>query len=147
MDELMGSIMNRTPINRHRFFIDPISSIHKTLREHYQQKRSRYGVNIPHVYDSELIMLFKGDGNENSGSRSAATFLRKYQAELCDACARGTGLYPYDIAQIVQKMILRCRELGLTISRTDQEVKRDVAIFIIMQSFDYRQRLGYRIVI
>jgi len=147
MDELMASIMHRTPINRNRAYVDPVSSLRKTLREHYQQKRSRYGVNVPHVYDSELIRLFNGDGDESRGRRSAVTFLRKYRTELCDACARGTGMYPYDIAQILQEMIVRCRELGLTISRSDQEVKMDVSIFIVMQSFDYRQRLNYRIAI
>ncbi len=145
MDELMGSIAHKSPVNRNRRQLEPISRLRTTLREHYEHKRSHYGVNIPHVYDSELIRLFKQDGDESRGRRSAARFLAKYQTELCAACAHGTGMYPYDIAQIIQEMIVRCRELGLTISRTDDEVKMDVAIYIVMQSFDYRQKLGYRI--
>ena len=145
MDELMESISDKKAIVRKRSYVDPISKLKKTLREHYQQKRSHYGVSIPRVYDSEMIRLFKGYNGNAVRRRSAAAFLKKYHAELCEICARGTGMYPYDIAQILQDMIVRCREMKLSISRSEEELKMDVAIFIVMQALNYRQRISHRI--
>jgi hypothetical protein len=146
VEELMFSINDKKPINSTRSFVDPITKLKKTLREHYQQKRSHYGVNTAHVYDSELIRLFKMS-NDNCRRRSAAVFLKRYHSELCEICARGAGMYPYDIAQILQDMIVRCRELKLSFSRVEEEVKMDVAIYIVMQTQNYRQRVNHRIAI
>ena len=148
IDKLLNSLINKKPLNNNRKFIDPISKLKKTLGEHYEVKRGHYGVNIPHVYDSELIRLFKGFiDNNTKRRRTAATFLKKYSSELCQFCARGTGMYPYDIAQILQDMMVRCRELKLSITRPEDEVKMDVAIFIVMQTMNYRQRISHRITI
>lgn len=147
MDELMETLINKKPLNSKRKYIDPVTRIKKTLREHYEQKRSHYGVNVPELYDSELIRLFRRGNGIGKRERSAAAFLRIYQNELCEICARGTGMYPYDIAQILQDMIVRCREMKLKISRDEDELKMDVAIFIVMQSLNYRQRINHRIAI
>lgn len=147
MEEIMGEVSSRKPLVRKRSHVDPVAKLKKTLREHYQEKRSHYGVNIPHVYDGELIRLFQGFSDDSRRKPSAATFLRKYHNEFCKVCARGTGMYPYDIAQILQDMIRRCREMNLTISRPAEEVKMDVGIFIAMQSLNYRQRINHRIAI
>jgi hypothetical protein len=74
MEELMAGIQHKTPINRNRSFVDPISKINKSLRDHYQQKRSHYGVNLPHVYDSELIRLFKKNSDDDKRHEYAAIF-------------------------------------------------------------------------
>lgn len=147
MQELMESISGKPPLIRNRRFMDPISGLKKTLREHYGEKRRHYGINVPEVYDSELMRLFP-DTNEYSGRRrSAATFLKKYHGELCRICARGTGEYPYAIAQILQDMIIRCREMRLCLSRPEEEVKTDVAIFLVLQSLNYRQKISHRIAV
>ena len=147
IQELMESISDQRPLVTKRNYVDPISRLKKTLGEHYQQKRKHYGVNIPHVYDGELIRLFKGYNGEIKHRTKAATFLRKYHAELCEVCARGTGMTPYVIAQILQEMIWRCREMRLDISRPAEEVKMDVAVFIAMQSLSFRHRVNHRIAI
>jgi hypothetical protein len=147
MDELMQTLAGKRPLNAKRKFIDPISMLKKTLKEHYEEKRSHYSVNVPQVYDSELIRLFRRDNGSGKRERSAAAFLRAYKNELCAICARGSGMYPYDIAQILQDMIVRCRELKLKISRMDEDLKTDVAIFVVLQSLNYRQRISHRIAI
>jgi hypothetical protein len=147
MDELMETLVDRKPLNTKRKFVDPISKMKSTLRDHYDRKRSHYGVNVTEVYDNDLIRLFRRDNGIGKYQRSAATFLKKHHNELCDICARGTGMYPYDIAQILQDMMVRCKEIKLKISRYDENLKTDVAIFIVLQSLNYRQRINHRIAI
>jgi hypothetical protein len=147
MEELMDDISSKKPLVTKRNYVDPISKLKKSLREYYRQKREHYGVNIPHVYDGDLIRLFKGYNGEVIQRTKAATFLRKYHAELCEVCARGTGMTPYVITHILQEMMRRCREMRLSISRPVEEVKMDVAVFIAMQSMSYRHRVNHRIAI
>jgi hypothetical protein len=147
VEEIMADIQYKKPINSNRSYVDPISKINKSLREHYQQKRSHYGVNLPHVYDSELIRLFKRFNDDTKRRGSAAIFLKKYHSELCEICSRGAGMYPYDIAQILQDMIVRCRELKLSLYKTNEDAKIDVAIYIVMQTQNFRQRISHRIAI
>ena len=147
VEELMEVISEQKPLVTRRNYIDPVSKIRKTLREYYQQKREHYGVDIPQVYDGELIRLFKGYNGDSRQRTKAAAFLRKYHAELCEICARGTSMTPYVISQILQEMMIRCREMKLSISRPVDEVKMDVAIFIALQSQSYRHRVNHRIAI
>ena len=41
-----------------RYTVDPIKRLRKTLREHYEAKRQRYGVDYPDVYERDLRRLF-----------------------------------------------------------------------------------------
>lgn len=147
MDELMRSLAGAAPLVRNRRHLDPLSQLHKTLREHYREKRSRYGINVPQVYDGELKRLFPNHVDQPGRRRSAAVFLKKYQAELCRICARGTGEHPYFIGQVLQDMIVRCRKMKLFISRAEQEVKLDVAIFLVLQCQAYRERIKHKITV
>jgi len=144
VDELMQDLAGRPALVRTRRQVDPISRIGKTLGEHYAEKRERYGIEVPEVYDDELQRLFPQDG-AHGRRRSAAAFLKRIEAELCRLCARGTGEYPYVIAQFVQEMILRCRELDLKVTRPEDEVKTEVAIFVTVQTIDYLQRVHHRV--
>lgn len=144
MDELMDSIAGRKPLVRTRKQVEPISRLGKTLRDHYREKREHYGVEVPEFYDGELHRLFPQDSG-NGRRRSAAAFLKRIAPELCRLCARGTGEYPYVIAQLLQDMIIRCRKLNLKLTRPEEEVKTDVAIFITVQTINYLHRVHHRV--
>ena len=144
VDELMESVAGRPPLNRNRQQVEPISRIHKTLREHYREKREHYGIEVPEVYDGELLRLFP-QHHENGRRRSAAAYLKRIAPELCRTCARGTGEYPYVIAQLLQDMILRCREMDLKVTRPEDEVKTEVAIFITVQTINYLHRVHHKV--
>ena len=38
--------------------IEPLQSLRKTLRAHYERKRRHYGLEHPHFYDRDLRKLF-----------------------------------------------------------------------------------------
>lgn len=144
VDELMASISRRAPVTRTRLCVEPVSRLKKTLREHYQQRRQNYGIDVPELFDADLRRLFSHQ--PSSGRRkTAAALLRKLQPELSRLCARWTGEYPYAIAQIMQEMILRCRELKLYVDRPEEQVKLDIAIFLSVQTLNYLHHVRHRI--
>ncbi len=137
MDELMSSIRNLSPAVRLREKVEPLSANKKTLREYYEEKRAFYGINIPEVYDGELMRLFPGKPLNSAKRQSAAAFLRQIRPEISQLCARSVGESPYVIAQILQDMTIRCREMKLYVTRAEEEVKIEVAIFVSLQTLDY----------
>ena len=46
------------PLVRTRRKVEPLHSLRKTLRAHYERKRRHYGVDHPHFYDRDLRKLF-----------------------------------------------------------------------------------------
>jgi hypothetical protein len=145
VDELINSISKKFPKIKLREKVEPLSENKKTLHEHYEEKRTLYGINIPEVYDSELKRLFPEYPDNNSTRRSAAVFLRKIRPEISQLCARGVGESPYVIAQILQDMIIRCRAMKLYVTRPEEEVKIEVAIFVSMQTLNYLHNLRHRV--
>ncbi|HSH64619.1 MAG TPA: hypothetical protein VLB84_02205, partial [Bacteroidia bacterium] len=110
-----------------------------------EEKRAFYGINIPEVYDGELKRLFP-EFPENSGKRkSAAAFLKQILPEISQLCARGIGESSYVIAQILQDMIIRCREMKLYVVRPEEEVKIEVAIFVSLQTLNYLHKIRHRV--
>tara|TARA_R110002073_G_scaffold109019_2_gene244770 strand:+ start:20 stop:1057 length:1038 start_codon:yes stop_codon:yes gene_type:complete len=137
VDQLMASIAGTTPPVRSRRQIEPLSTNRTTLREHYAAKRAHYGVDVPAFYDGDLQRLFTRTPGGGKRRRTAAAFLRRAAPELCQVCARGTGEHPYFIAQLVQEMVRRCRELNLYVDVPERQVMLDVAVLITVQTVNY----------
>lgn len=145
VDSLMRSLRRRTSPVQRRVQFDSVSRLRKTLREHYQQRRLSYGIDVPELFDVELRRLFSSTPPASGQRKTAAALLRRLQPTLCKMCARWIGEYPYAVAQIMQEMILRCRELRLYVDRDEGQVKLDVAIFISVQALNYLHQVRHRI--
>ena len=145
VDELMQDISRKKPMNRCRERVERLRENRKTLREHYEEKRAFYGINIPALYDGELKRLFPQIQDANGTRRSAAVFLRKLKPEFIQLCARGVGESPYVIAQILQDMIIRCREMKLYVTRPEEELKIEVAVFISLQTMNYMHNKRHKV--
>lgn len=145
VDQMMASISGQSPRVRSREQVEPVSRLKKTLREHYRQRRLSYGIDVPELFDADLKQLFSSQPPASGRKRKAATLLGQMQPELCQLCARWTGEYPYAIAQIMQEMILRCRELKLYVDRPEERVKLDIAIFLSVQTLNYLHHVRHRI--
>jgi hypothetical protein len=122
-----------------------VTRLRQTLREHYETKRHNYEIEVPEVYDRDLLRLFHDSSASENGAPSAAAFLRRERANLCHTCARGTGEHPYAIAQILRELILRCRELKLRVNRPLDQVGIEVAIFLSVQTVNYLHDSHHRI--
>jgi hypothetical protein len=137
VDHLMSEVRRQKPQVVSRRHVAPLRSIRRTLREHYAEKRARYGLDYPNFHDRDLRRLF-ADPPEQARSPSAAAFLRRIGPELRRAVAQWTGEYQYTINQVLEEMIERCRELDLRVDRhREQQVKRDTLVMLTVQTMNY----------
>jgi hypothetical protein len=145
LDELMTSLRGRRPRNHKRDQIESLRHNQRTLGEHYAEKRRFYDTEVPEVYEAELRRLFAPPGEPAGPKRSAAAFLRRQASVLRENCARGTGEHPYVIDQILQEMVVRCRELKLYVAGPEEVTRMNVAIFIVVHTLNYLRRARYRV--
>ena len=68
VDELMEELKTLRPRVRTREQVDPLSSLRKTLREHYAEKREQYAVHFPDTYDRDLLRIFSADPRHRGAS-------------------------------------------------------------------------------
>jgi hypothetical protein len=124
--------------------IDPLPSLKKTLREHYEQKRAHYGVEHSLLYDPDLKRLFS-DGAAQPGKPAAAAFLNRFRREVRRKVASWTGEYQYTIDQVLEDMIERCRQLDLRLSIAEEQAKLDFTILLTVHTMNYLRSGRHRV--
>jgi hypothetical protein len=146
VDELMKEIRERKPLVTSRERVDSVATIRKTLREHYAQKHSRYGMDYPEFYDRDLRKLFS-DAPEHTRNPTAAAFLRRNRRELRRAIALWTGQYQYTIDQVLEEMIERCEELDLRLVGSERQTRANALVMLAVQSMNFLHGGRHRIVL
>lgn len=136
LDGLLKSLADMPPKVVTKEEVDPIQTIKKTLREHYDRKRSHYGVERPSFYDPDLKRLFS-DAPAHADRMPAATFLKRFRREVRRKVAGWTGEYQYTIDQVLEDMIQRCRELGLRLPIPEEQAKLDFTILLTVHTMNY----------
>jgi hypothetical protein len=132
VDFLMKEVAGQDPRVRGRREVEPLGSLHKTLREHYEQRRRSYGVGEPELYDRDLRRLFS-DAPEHSRSPSAARFLSRLRKEARRRVRRWTGSYQYLVDRVLGEMIERCRELNLRLASPEEQAKQDFLVLLAVR--------------
>lgn len=152
VDELMESIAGERPKVNSRKKIEPLSQIKRTLREHYQQRRQRYEMDMPTPFDRDLFRLFSPEDSDHaehdtantfSGhshdliNQTASAFLRKHKSEIERQVTTWTSENRYTVSLVMREVIDRCRELRLRALGSESDLLRDVTIFITVQTMNY----------
>jgi len=142
VEELMEEVAGRKAAVVSRERTDSVATLRKTLREHYLERRSHYGIGeeigADEGYDEELLRLFS-NAPEYRRRRSAASFLRQLKPEARRVVAQWTGLYQYTVNQVIGEMIERSRELSLKVHRSEKETRRDVLVLLTVKTMHYLQ--------
>ncbi len=133
VDRLMQQLVDRRPPVSSRTRVDSLPRLKKTLREHYEARKERYGIGNPSWIDRELYRLFVPNSGNGHLPR-AATFLRNHRRSLCRTVAQATGQDHYTVDQIIREMIDRCRELRLRIARSPRTLLRETRRILILQT-------------
>ena len=144
MDALMQELAGKRMLVRTRRKVEPLSSIRKTLRAHYERKRRHYGVDHPHFYDRDLRKLFS-DGPEYAGNMKAARFMASVRRDLRRRVAEATGEYQYTIDRVVENMIKRANQLNLRLARPEEDTKLDFIIMLTVQTMNYLHSGHHRV--
>ena len=141
VDNVMKGLIDRSPTRVAQRKVEPLSTIKKTLREHYRRKRAYYTIHWPASYERNLYRMFSADARKRSAP-SAAQFLRHYRVEISHVVARGTGVHHYTVNHIVRHMIVRCRELNLRVTMPEKEARQLIVVMLTMQVMQVL-RTGY----
>lgn len=146
VDELMKEIHEKSPLNRSRAKVDPLSRLTLTLQQYYRQKRSLYTPEYPDFFDRDLLRVFSRDHHRHLPS--AVSFLWKFRAEICTIVGEGTGIHAYTIDHVLDNIRERARKLKLWLSRSQTETRDRLIVLLtvhtmnIVNSGKYRFRYG-----
>lgn len=134
VDELMGSICDQPHVVRSRAQPFAHKRVRKSLRTHYEERRSHYQVGFSDAYDSDLCRLF--DAGKGARTEPAAVFLRRNRREVRELVARWTGDHIIAVDVILNQMIGRCRQLKLR-TKGGQPTKYEFMVMLTMHSMTY----------
>lgn len=141
VDELMREIADEVPPVRSRRFVEPLSQLRTTLREHYRQKHDLYAVEWPAYYDRDLRRIFR----EHAPSRrqpAASAFLRSHRMELCRTVSEVAGVPVYTVDNLLETMIERCRDMQLRL-RDSPRRTREAMLLVLMMHTVHVAHTGY----
>jgi len=144
VDDVMEEVGGRAARHRSKRLVDPIHRMQRTLREHYAQKRGRYGVDFSDFYDLHLRHLFV-EGHHRSAGERAGVFLRRAAPELRRVVSQWTGYHPYTVDQFLREMIVRSRARDLWVPGDTESVRMDIAVLLTVQVMRALAKGGYRV--
>jgi hypothetical protein len=133
MDGLMHRIGQRDPVAGGGKPIDPLPRIRRTLRTHYQRRRTKYGVDHSNFYDRDLRRLFS-DQPGFASNITAAAFLSRIRKQIRRRVARFTGEKQYAIDQLIEDIIRRSQELGLRLAGPEDRAQMDFTALLTSQT-------------
>ncbi len=147
IDELMHELGPQKPRTTSRRKPASITTLTTTLRDHYEKRRRFYGVSDADVYARDLRALFNEPATNNKRARRAATFLRKYRAELVNSAARWTNQYRYTVDTIMNEMIERAEALELRVpdNSNEDKLKTDACSLLTVLAMNQSMTRGHRI--
>ena len=144
MDGLMTSLAGARPAVRTKEQVDPISRIKRTLKDYYDEKRNRFGVDHPKFYDRDLRRLFSDEAAFKSNP-TAAGFITRLRKSIRRHVAKWTGEYQYTIDRVLDDMIRRCRELDLHVAGPEEQVKLGFTVLLTLQTMNYLHSGRHRV--
>jgi len=129
VDRWMQEWAGRPPVSADLNPVEPLSQIDRTIGQHYEEKRSFYGVGAPSQYDRQLRHLF-ASASASPGKSSAAAFIRALRNRVRNEAARPLGVPAYVADQVVRQLIHRAKALDLRHARPSAEVAEELSLFV-----------------
>ena len=136
MDQLLEQYRGKQPTHRKFRKPDSLPTLGMTLREYYADKRERYLVSYPDIYDRDLRRLFTDDPKQRN-AELASRFLRRNSSEIRGLVANWTGEYQFTLEQVLKDMIGRSRELKLRAPGHERTLKMEFAILLTVKTMDF----------
>ena len=133
VDELMAEIAETKPLITTRQRMEPVSSISKTLAQHYAERKAKYTDSLPDIYDRDLKRIFS-DSPAHRNQPLASAFLRRNRREIRQMVAKWTGEYEFALDVVLGQMLRRSRELRLRAVGGDRQLRIDFAVLLTMQT-------------
>jgi len=136
MEQLVEKLRGRQPSHRKFRKPDSLPTLAMTLRDYYADKRERYLVSYPDIYDRDLKRLFSDD-EKHHNAELASRFLRRNSSEIRRLVANWTGEYQFTLEQVLKDMIGRSRELKLRAPGNERRLKMEFAVLLTVKTMDF----------
>jgi hypothetical protein len=136
MDDLMRSLASKPPVVVRTDEVDSLRRLRETLRQHYRRKRRHYGVDRPDFYDRDLRRLFS-DAPEFAGNMTAAAFVTRIRRQVRRLVANWTGIYQYTIDQVLEDIVVRCRDLKLRLAVPEDTARQEFTVLLTVQAMNF----------
>ncbi|HEY7059105.1 MAG TPA: putative zinc-binding metallopeptidase [Vicinamibacterales bacterium] len=144
VEVLMGDLAGKPMLVQTRRRVEPLASVRRTLRSHYERKRRHYGLLHPDFYDRDLRRLFS-DRPEHAGNMKAPRFIARARKDVRRMVASWTGEYQYTIDQVIEAMARRANELNLRLAVPEERAKLDFIVLLTVQTMNYLHSGRHRV--
>jgi Putative zinc-binding metallo-peptidase len=136
VEDLLERLRNEPPRHFSRRRPESLPTLGITLREYYADKRERYTVSYPDIYDRDLKRLFS-DNPRHHRRELASHFLRRNKAEIRRLVSNWTGEYQFTLDQVLKDMIGRSRELKLRAAGPERRLRMEFAVLLTVKTMDF----------
>jgi hypothetical protein len=143
VDELMREIADTPPLIKTRQRMDPVTTITRTLAQHYAERKAKYTDAPADIYDGDLRRIFS-DSPSHRNQTLASTFLRRNRTEIRRMVSKWTGEYQLTLDVVLAQMIRRSRELRLRAVGGDRQLRIDFAVLLTVKTMHYLYTEGRR---
>jgi hypothetical protein len=123
--------------------MEPVSTLTKTLAQHYAERKAKYSEELPDIYDPDLRRIFS-DSPEHRNQPLASTFLRRNRTEIRRMVAKWTGEYEFTLDVVLGQMLRRSRELRLRAVGGDRQLTMDFAVLLTVKTMHFLYSEGRR---
>lgn len=104
----------------------PLSALHLTLREHYEQRRATYQKEWPIIPRRDILRLFTPTGRRPR----AASLIARWKPAIRLTVNRWTGMPQLTLEKTLADLIEECRVRQLRLSRTEEQTKHDLVALL-----------------
>ena len=142
VDTLMRELQQKRPVLRNKRTEQPVEKIRTTLRDYYEDKITRYGMDSVEFFDIDLRKLFVAVDTPDKGGK-ASRHIRKLKKPVIEVVERWTGEYKYRINEALKDMIKRCDELDLYVAQDECELMPEMTACLTMLVMNKLHSGGY----
>ncbi len=135
VDELMRELRGVPAQVKSRKRVEPLSSVRRTLREHYVEKQAHYARWRPTVQDRDLQRLFAAEPGRRG--EPATRFVRRNRGEIRRMVSRFTGESPFTLERVLDDVMGRCQVLDLKASGNERRLRVDVALLLTVRTVHF----------
>jgi hypothetical protein len=149
VDELARQYAAQQPKVGHGSLPYRVQNLKRTLAVYYQRKQRENADDFPDYFDRDLFVLFQASAQALqaepvASERKAAVFLRKSRSAVIPAVSRWTGARKYIVDALLRRIIKRCEQLDLRLSRDQDQVLVDFGVFMTAMVGRYLQTGRFR---
>lgn len=144
VDQIVQEIKERKPpvVSAQKYW--RLSTLRRTLENHYKQRRQHLAEEFPDFHDSFLKKIFLESNQDTKSHPKAHDLIRSNRRDLLKYVSRFSGERKYIIEEILLRLQQRARQLKLTVSDNTSRDIISISSYVTSLCMNYRYTGQYR---